>query len=70
MNNISSNNSTHNTSSMSHNSSSNTNLPGMGNPPPYCSSESSHDVTPDSGIVSDIHSKSGRMEIPEVVYAR
>ena len=41
-----------------------------GNPPPYsCSSESSHDVTPDSGIVSDIHSKS-RMEIPEVVYAR
>ncbi|CAG7829284.1 unnamed protein product [Allacma fusca] len=47
-----------------------THLPGMGNPPPYCSSESSHDVTPDSGIVSDIHSKSGRMDIPEVVYAR
>lgn len=44
-------------------------LPGMGNPPPYCSSESSHDVTPDSGIVSDIHSKNGR-EVPEVVYAR
>ena len=45
-------------------------IPGMGNPPPYCSSESSHDVTPDSGIVSDIHSKSGRMDVPEVVYAR
>lgn len=44
-------------------------IPGI-NPPPYCSSESSHDVTPDSGIVSDIHSKSGRMEVPEVVYAR
>lgn len=47
-----------------------THIPGIGNPPPYCSSESSHDVTPDSGIVSDIHSKPGRMDIPEVVYAR
>jgi len=45
-------------------------LPGMGNPPPYCSSESSHDVTPDSGIVSDIHSKAGRLDVPEVVYSR
>jgi len=42
----------------------------VGNPPPYCSSESSHDVTPDSGIVSDIHCKSSRGEIPELVYAR
>lgn len=39
----------------------------MGNPPPYCSSESSHDVTPDSGIVADVHSK--RTD-SEAVYAR
>jgi len=45
-------------------------IPGILNPPPYCSSESSHDVTPDSGIVSDIHSKSGRAEVPDVVYTR
>jgi hypothetical protein len=50
--------------------SSSAHIPGMGNPPPYCSSESSHDVTPDSGIVSDIHSKPGRMDVPEVVYSR
>lgn len=44
-------------------------IPGIGNPPPYCSSESSHDVTPDSGIVSDMHSKSGRMDVSDNVYS-
>ncbi|XP_021968287.2 uncharacterized protein LOC110863319 [Folsomia candida] len=59
-----------NANNNSNNSNNNSHIPGMGNPPPYCSSESSHDVTPDSGIVSDIHSKSGRMDVSDNVYSR